>query len=76
MLNVFIYNMCVCIMLRGLKCQGVHYFMCLYMCVYYVKSFNMSRIYYFMCVYICVNYVKSVKMSRSPLFPVFICVCV
>ena len=30
-------------MLRVLICQGVYYFMYLYMCVYYVKSVNMSR---------------------------------
>ena len=32
----------VCTMLRVLICKGVYYFMCLYICVYYVKSINMS----------------------------------
>ena len=37
-------------------CQGVYYFMCLYMCVYYVKSVNMSRsllFHVFIYIYVC-----------------------
>ena len=42
--HVFIYTcICVCTKLRVLICQGVYYFTCLYICVYYVKSVNMSR---------------------------------
>ena len=46
-------------MLRVLICQGVYYFMCLYICVcvYYVKSVNMSRsllFHVFMYIYVCV----------------------
>ena len=64
-------------MLRVLICQGVYYFMCLYMCVYYVKSVNMSRCLLFhVIIYMCVYYVKSVNMSRSLLFHVFIYMCV
>ena len=47
-------------MLRVLICQGVYYFMCLYICVYYGKSDNMSRsllfhvfIYIYIYIYGC-----------------------
>ena len=60
-------------MFRGLICHGVHYFMRLYMCVYYVKRVNMSMSPLF---HVCVYYVKRVNMSWSSLFLVFIlCVC-
>ena len=46
------------------------------MCVYYVKSVNMSRsLLFHVFIYMCVCYVKSVNMSRSLLFHVFIYVC-
>ena len=48
---VYIY-MCVCTMLRVLICQGAYYF--LYMCVYYVKSVNMSRsLLFHVFIYVC-----------------------
>ena len=44
-------------MLIVLICQGVYYFMCLciYMCVYYVNSINMSRsLLFHVFIYVCV----------------------
>ena len=51
--HVFVY---VCTILRVLICQGVYYFMCLYIqCVYYVKSVNMSRsLLFHVFIYVCV----------------------
>ena len=46
----------------------IYYFMCLYICVYHVKSVNISRSLLFH-VFIYVYYVKSVDMSRSLLLP-------
>ena len=49
--HVFIY---MCTMLRVLICQGVYYFMCLYICVYYVKSVNISRsLLFHVFIYMC-----------------------
>ena len=67
-------------MLRVLICQGVYYFMYLYMCVLctMLRVLICQGVYYFvtcvyiaMCVLMCVYYVKSVSMSRSPLFHIF-----
>ena len=43
-------------MFRVLICQEVYYFMCLYMCVYYVKRVDMSRsllFHVFIYIYVC-----------------------
>ena len=46
-------------MLRVLICQGVYYFICLYICVDYDKSVNMSRsLLFHVFIYVCVNYVN------------------
>ena len=56
-----------------LICQGVYYFMCLYICVCtMLRVLICQGVYYFMSLYICVDYVKSVNISRSLLFHVFI----
>ena len=45
----------VCTMLRVLICQGVYYFMCLYICVCtMLRVLICQGVYYFMCLYICV----------------------
>ena len=72
--KVFIY-ICVCTMSRVLICQGVYNFMCLYIyiCMYYVKSVNMSRSLLFH-VFICVCTMLRVLICL--LFHVFIYMCV
>ena len=60
-------------MLRVLICQGVYYFKCFYICVYYVKSVNMSRsLLFHVFIYMCVNY----YVKESIISSVFIYVCV
>ena len=54
-----VFILYVCTMLRVLIYQGVYYFMCLYMCVYYVKSVNMSRsLLFHVFIYMCVTMLK------------------
>ena len=69
---------CVCTMLIGLICQGVHCFMCLYIiCVCTLLSGLICQgIYHFRSLYICVYYVKRVYVKESIMSRVYIYMCV
>ena len=68
-------------MLRVLICQGVYYFMCLYMCVYYVKSVNMSRsllfhVFIYIYIYVCTMLRVLICQGVYYFMCLYICVCV
>ena len=70
--------MCVCTMLRVLICQGVYYFMFIYIYVCTILRVLICQgVYYFMFIYMCVcTILRVLNVKESIISYVYIYVCV